>query len=48
MHDAIIGSGNKIDIHNLKYLVENMKEFSYINYNDYPHWGTLTDKIVSI
>jgi len=48
MHDAIIGSGNRIDINNLKYLVEEMKEFSYINYYDYPHWETLTDKIVTI
>ena len=48
MHDAIIGSGGKIDISNLKYLVEDMKEFSYIDYNDYPHWSTLMNKIVTI
>ena len=48
MHDSIVESGNKIDIGNLKYLVDEMKEFSYINYNDYPHWDTLTSKIISI
>ena len=48
MYDSIKESNWKIDIGNLKYLVEDMKEFSYIDYNDYPHWSTLTKKIVTI
>ena len=48
MYDAIKDSGWKIDVNNLKFLVENMKELSYIEYMDYPHWGTLKDKIVTI
>ena len=38
----------KIDTDNLKYLVEELKENSYIEYIDYPHWGTLINKIVTI
>ena len=48
MYNAIKDSGYKIDTNNLKYLVEELKEFSYISYNDYPHWNTLKDKIVTI
>ena len=48
MYNAIKDSGWKIDVNNLKYLVEELKETSYIEYMDYPHWSTLTDKIISI
>lgn len=48
MYEAIKNSNWKIDTGNLKYLVEELKEFSYIDYKDYPHWRTLTDKIVTI
>ncbi len=48
MYDAIKDSGWKIDVNNLKFLVENMKELSYIEYMDYPHWDTLINKIVTI
>lgn len=48
MYDAIKDSDWKIDTNNIKYLVEEMKEFSYIEYNDYPHWNTLMNKIVTI
>ena len=48
MYDAIKNSNWKIDIENLKYLVEEMKEFSYIEYMDYPHWNTLMNKIITI
>lgn len=48
MYDSIKNSDWKIDVNNLKYLVEDMKEFSYIDYNDYTHWDTLTKKIVTI
>ena len=48
MYNAIKDSNWKIDIENLKYLVEEMKEFSYIEYKDYPHWNTLMNKIVTI
>ena len=48
MYNAIKKSDWKIDINNLKYLVEELKEFSYIEYMDYPHWDTLKDKIVTI
>ena len=48
MYDAIKNYNWKIDVNNLKYLVEELKEFSYIKYTDYPHWSTLTNKIVTI
>ena len=48
MYEAIKKSNWKIDIENLKYLVEELKEFSYIDYMDYPHWDTLKNKIVTI
>ena len=48
MYDAIKNSNWKIDIGNLKYLVEKLKDFSYIDYMDYPHWDTLKNKIVTI
>ena len=48
MYEAIQKSGWKIDIQNFKYLVEELREFSYIDYNDYVHWNTLRDKIVTI
>ena len=48
MYDSIKNSQWKIDVNNLKYLVEDVKEFSYIDYTDYPHWSTLTKKIVTI
>ena len=48
MYEAIKNSEWKINVDNLKYLVEELKEFSYIEYMDYPHWDTLTKKIVTI
>ena len=48
MYEGIKDSGWNIDIENFRYLVEELKEFSYISYNDYPHWNTLRDKIVTI
>jgi len=40
-----IGGGAQKSI---EYLVENLKETSYIEYMDYPHWSTLKDKIILI
>ena len=48
MYDSIKDYDWKIDVNNLKYLVEDMKEFSYIEYMDYPHWDILRDKIIKI
>lgn len=48
MYNAIRNSGWKIDVNNLKYLVEDFREYSYIDYMDYPHWDILTSKIVTI
>ena len=48
MYDAIKDSGWKIDIENNEFLVEELKEFSYIKYSDYKHWSTLINKIVTI
>lgn len=48
MYDAIKDSGWKIDIENNEFLVEELKEFSYIKYSDYKHWNTLINKIVTI
>lgn len=48
MYNAIKDSGWKIDVNNLKYLVEDLRELSYIDYIDYPHWDILTSKIITI
>ena len=48
MYNAIKTSDWKIDITNSEYLVEELKEFSYISYNDYTHWNKLKNKIVTI
>ena len=48
MYDAIKGTGDKIDIKNPDFLVEILKESSYINYMDYSNWNKLTNKIVLI
>ena len=48
MYNSIKNSDWKIDIKNPEYLVEDLKELSYIEYNDYPHWNTLMNKIVII
>ena len=48
MYNAIKNSGWRIDINNTEYLVEELKEFSYINYNEYTNWNKLRDKIVKI
>ena len=48
MYRSIARSNWKIDIHNPKYLVEKLKNNSYIVYNDYSYWNELIDKIVKI
>ena len=48
MYDAIKESGDKIDIKKSEYLVEKLKESSYIDYMDYTHWSSLINKIVTI
>jgi len=48
MYHAIRKSGWKIDVNNPEYLVDNLKNFDYIDYNDYTKWSILKDKIVTI
>jgi len=48
MYHAIRRSNWRIDVKNKEFLVEKLKDFSYINYKDYPHWDTLKSKIVAI
>lgn len=48
MYRAISRSDWKINIKNPVYKVEKLKEFSYIDYNDYPHWDDLKNLIVKI
>ena len=48
MYNAIKDSNWKIDVKNPEYLVEELKEFSYIKYEDYTNWSSLTNKIVLI
>jgi hypothetical protein len=48
MYEAIKKSDWKIDINNLKFLVDELREVSYIEYLDYQHWSTLINKIVTI
>ena len=48
MYHGIRKSNWKIDINNNDFLVEELKESSYIKFKDYPHWDELKDKIVLI
>jgi len=48
MYEGIKDSDWKIDIKNKEFLVEELREFSYIDYNDYPHWTRLTNKIIRV
>jgi len=48
MYKAIRGKNWKIDIKNYEFLVEKLKESSYIEYMDYSNWNKLIDKIVLI
>lgn len=48
MYDAIADNNFKINIENPDYLVAKLKEFSYIDYNDYTMWNQLREKIVLI
>jgi hypothetical protein len=48
MYDAIKDTGDKIDIKNPDFLVEKLKESSYIDYMDYSNWNNLINKIVTI
>tara|TARA_R100001509_G_scaffold117504_1_gene72202 strand:+ start:1904 stop:2743 length:840 start_codon:yes stop_codon:yes gene_type:complete len=48
MYDAIKNSDWKINIKKSDFLVEKLKETSYINYNDYSNWNYLTKLIIKI
>ena len=48
MYKAIKHKDWKINIENKEYLVEKLKESSYIEYMDYSNWDTLINKIVTI
>lgn len=48
MYRAIARNNWKIDIDNKEFLVEKFKNYSYIGYNDYPHWDVLRSKIIKI
>ena len=48
MYDAIKDSQWKINIKKTEYLVEKLKDFTYINYNDYSKWKHLTKLIINI
>jgi hypothetical protein len=48
MYEAIKNSEWKIDVLNPEYLVEEMKELSYIDYMDYTKWSILREKIIKV
>ncbi len=48
MHREIVKSDYKINLKNKKYLVEKLKNNSYIEYKDYPHWDKLIKIITNI
>ena len=48
MYESIKDSNWKINVNNPEYLVENLKNFHYIDYNDYTNWSVLKNKIVAI
>lgn len=48
LYDAIADNGFKIDVNNEKFKIVEMQNKSYIDYNDYPYWDEIRDKIVQI
>lgn len=48
MYNSIKDSGFKININNPDFLVEELKDNSYIDYMDYSNWNNLRNKIVLI
>ena len=48
MYNSIKDTDWKINVKNTEYLVEELTEFSYIDYLDYTQWNTLINKIVAI
>lgn len=48
MYNAIKDSGWKIDVDNSDFLVEKLREISYIDYMDYIHWDEITNKIIAV
>lgn len=48
MYRSIARNNWKIDINNTEYLVEKLKNNSYIEYKDYSYWSELIEKIVKI
>ena len=48
MYRSIARSDWKIDIENKEFLVEKLKNYSYIDYNDYPYWDKLRSLMVKI
>jgi len=48
MYDAIKDQGDRIDIKKPEFYIEELNNFSYIDYKDYPHWDKLTEIIVKV
>ena len=48
MYRAIARNNWKIDINNKDFLVEKLKNISYLRYNDYSKWVELTKTIIKI
>jgi len=48
MYQSIVKENNQINIKNTDYLVEELKNNSYIEYKDYPHWDKLVKTITNI
>lgn len=48
MYDAIVDNNFKIDVSKNEFKFVKLKNFSYIDYYDYPFWKDLTEKIVKI
>lgn len=48
LYDAIKENKFKIDVNKPEYKIVKMKNNSYIDYNDYPHWNMLTEYIIRI
>ena len=48
LYDNLENNNWKVDTNNKEFYVEELKNLSYIEYTDYPHWDKLTDIIVNI
>jgi len=48
MYKSLERNNFKIDLNNHKFFIEKLKNFDFIDFNDYSKWNILRDKIIKI